>query len=181
MKCTNCGYDNAAGAGYCNYCNNALSDAPSSPASTSPAAPAQTATPAPSAAPSPSAVSSYTPASAPSPAGNTAAYSYPQPYASQPYYSQPFAVKAKQPFTITDVYIIIGFVLAIVGIFTYAFILLPASIGFSIVGFIKRNNARTLGLSIAGIVVGVVACLIKVGMALEDLGVIPDWLSAGIF
>ena len=74
-----------------------------------------------------------------------------------------------------------GFVLAIVGIFAYSFLLLPVSIGFSVVGFIKRTNARTLGLSIAGIVVGVVACLIKVGMVLNDLGVIPDWLSAGIF
>jgi len=90
-------------------------------------------------------------------------------------------MKEKQPFTITDAYIIIGFVLAIVGVFAYAFILLPASIGFSVVGFVKRTNARTLGLSIAGIVVGVVACLIKIGMVLNELGVIPDWLSAGIF
>jgi len=90
-------------------------------------------------------------------------------------------VKEKQPFTITDAYIIIGFVLAVVGVFSYAFILLPASIGFSVVGFVKRTNARTLGLSIAGIVVGVVACLIKIGMVLNELGVIPDWLSAGIF
>jgi len=100
---------------------------------------------------------------------------------SQPYYYQTHPVKEKQPFTITDAYIIIGFVLAIVGVFAYAFILLPASIGFSVVGFVKRTNARTLGLSIAGIVVGVVACLIKVGMVLNELGVIPDWLSAGIF
>jgi len=89
--------------------------------------------------------------------------------------------RPKQPFTITDAYIIIGFVLAIVGIFSYAFILLPTSIAFSVVGFVKRTNARTLGLSIAGIVVGVVACLIKIGMVLNELGFIPDWLSAGIF
>jgi len=107
--------------------------------------------------------------------GSTTAYQ--QPY----YYYQPIPQREKQPFSITDVYIIIGFVLAIVGIFAYAFLLLPVSIGFSIFGFIKRTNARTLGLSVAGIVVGVVACLIKIGMVLHELGFIPDWLSAGIF
>jgi len=96
-------------------------------------------------------------------------------------YYPPYTPRAKQPFTITDCYIIIGFVLAIIGVFSYAFILLPASIGFSIVGFVKRTNVRTLGLSIAGIVVGVVASLIKLGTILHELGLIPDWLSAGIF
>jgi len=76
---------------------------------------------------------------------------------------------------------VIGFVLAIVGVFVYAFLLLPISIGFSVVGFVKRTNSRTHGLSLAGIVVGVVACLIKVGLVLNELGLIPDWLSAGIF
>jgi len=103
-----------------------------------------------------------------------------QGYPQTGYYPQ-YPPRAKQPFTITDCYIIIGFVLAIVGVFSYAFILLPASIGFSIVGFVKRTNVRTLGLSIAGIVVGVVASLIKLGTILHELGLIPDWLSAGIF
>lgn len=89
--------------------------------------------------------------------------------------------REKQAFSIVDAYIITGFVLAIIGVFTYAFILLPASIGFSIVGFVKRTNTRTLGLSIAGIVVGIVAILIMVGTWLDRLGVIPDWLRAGIF
>jgi len=149
MKCTNCGYDNAAGANYCTQCNNSLSSETST-------------------------ATSY--------ARSAMSYNYQPPYNyQQPYYSYPYGMKEKQPFTITDAYIIIGFVLAIVGIFAYAFILLPASIGFSVVGFVKRTNSRTLGLSIAGIVVGVVACLIKVGMVLNELGVIPDWLSAGIF
>jgi len=106
----------------------------------------------------------------------------PSPYQYQPqYYYPPAPIKEKQPFSITDAYIIIGFVLAIVGIFAYSFLLLPVSILFSIIGFVKRKNARTLGLSVAGIVVGVVACLIRIGLLLNQLGFIPDWLSAGIF
>ena len=101
------------------------------------------------------------------------------PYPSYPPYNT--VKREKQAFSIVDAYIITGFVLAIIGVFTYAFILLPASIGFSIVGFVKRTNTRTLGLSIAGIVVGIVAILIMVGTWLDRLGVIPDWLRAGIF
>jgi len=182
MKCTNCGYDNAAGASYCTHCNHSFSATSSAAVSSasSPVSPAQPVpAPAPPAAPY-SNTGSYTQPPAPAyqttPARNAVPYNY-----QQPYYYAPYASKEKQPFTITDAYIIIGFVLAIVGVFAYAFILLPASIGFSVVGFVKRTNARTLGLSIAGIVVGVVACLIKIGMVLNELGVIPDWLSAGIF
>jgi len=102
------------------------------------------------------------------------------PYVYQPQY-YPYQPREKQPFTITDVYIIIGFVLSILGVFTYAVVLLPAGIAFSIVGFVKRTNVRTLGLSVAGIVVGVVACLIRIGMILHELGLIPDWLRSGIF
>jgi len=101
------------------------------------------------------------------------------PYSGYPPYNT--VRREKQAFSIVDAYIIIGFVLAIVGVFTYAFILLPTSILFSVVGFVKRTNARTLGLSIAGIVVGVVALLIMVGTWLDGLGIIPDWLRAGIF
>ena len=107
---------------------------------------------------------------------------YQQPYNQYPTYPPYNATRReKQTFTITDAYIIIGFVLAIVGVFVYSFVLLPASIGFSVVGFVKRTNTRTLGLSIAGIVVGVVAILIRVAGMLTDLGLIPEWLSAGIF
>jgi len=101
-------------------------------------------------------------------------------YPQQPYYYKPATPQSTKPFTITDAYIIIGFVLAVIGIFAYSFLLLPASIAFSVIGFIRRTNARTLGLSIAGIVVGVVAVIIRIGMILHDLGFIPDWLSAGI-
>jgi len=105
----------------------------------------------------------------------------PYPYQQPSYMYSNYMQKEKQMFTITDAYIIIGFVLAIVGVFVYAFLLLPISIGFSVVGFVKRTNSRTHGLSLAGIVVGVVACLIKVGLVLNELGLIPKWLSAGIF
>jgi len=205
MKCTSCGYENIEEANFCSNCkqplNSTTSDSESASKSSAPSTAEPTASPvaapaaAPSANPAPSAPS--VPGTTPTPNVSTAQYapasysqapSYntvpvrPAPYAyQQPYYYQSASQRPKRPFTITDAYIIIGFVLAVVGIFAYAFILLPASIGFSVVGFVKRTNARTLGLSIAGIVVGVVACLIKIGMVLNELGVIPDWLSAGIF
>ena len=202
MKCSSCGYENIEEANFCSNCNQPIAATPDNPESvpensvpsaaeptaSSPVTPA----PAPSAAPSPStpgtapqvntSPAQYTSAPYPQASSYSAAPVRPAPYAyQQPYYYQPVTQRPKRPFTITDAYIIIGFVLAVVGIFAYAFILLPASIGFSVVGFVKRTNARTLGLSIAGIVVGVVACLIKIGMVLNELGVIPDWLSAGIF
>ena len=177
MKCANCGYDNATGASYCTHCNHSFSGVSSAAPSTASSSPSAAPPPAASAAPySNTSSTAQTQAPAYQTARNPSSYNY-----QQPYYYPPYANREKQPFTITDAYIIIGFVLAIVGVFAYAFILLPASIGFSVVGFVKRTNARTLGLSIAGIVVGVVACLIKIGMVLNELGVIPDWLSAGIF
>jgi len=203
MNCNNCGYENVDGANYCTSCNYALYAAAADAAAEAPenatatdAADTTDATEAAATADTSAAEATATDATAAYYTAqttdqtqqasaayyNTAQSRTATPYSYQQSYYYPYATpKAKQPFTITDAYIIIGFVLAIVGIFTYAFILLPASIFFSVVGFVKRTNARTLGLSIAGIVVGVVACLIKIGMVLNELGVIPDWLSAGIF
>ena len=209
MKCTSCGQENIEGAENCTNCEQSFKSAPvaapppappsvpsayavptapgSAPLSASQQQSAPVATPYNTAPPSQPAATPYTQApSYNAPPARPVQQSYQQAY-QQPYqqvyppYYYPPVQRQKRPFTITDAYIIIGFVLAIVGIFYYAYILLPASIGFSVVGFVKRNNARTLGLSLAGIVVGVVACLIKVGMVLSELGVIPDWLSAGIF
>ena len=189
MKCSSCGYDNTDDAVNCVKCNDLLSVASEEADSDSPPAPTTPSAPSIQSASIPSVVqprqpaapvqpTSYTPPPYPSaPPRTTPPYPYPQP----PYVYPPFVPKANQPFTITDAYIVIGFVLAIVGIFAYAFLLLPISIGFSVVGFVKRTNTRTHGLSLAGIVVGVVACLIKVGLVLNELGLIPDWLSAGIF
>ena len=199
MKCDGCGVENVEGVERCSGCSKELSssvgesvkvdDVPVAAPATSTqsatySAPAYAAhaqrAPAAPVSPQQSAATqqqSYNSQSSYSAApARPATYSY-----QQPYYYPPVLQRPKPQFTITDVYIIIGFVLAVIGIFAYAFILLPASIGFSIVGFVKRTNARTLGLSIAGIVVGVVACLIKIGMVLNELGFIPDWLSAGIF
>ena len=192
MKCPNCGNVNNSDANYCTHCNCSLTSnsgtqtqqsgqaqqtvpgqpgASGQPAMQPPASVQQTPTgyvPPQSNIPLQPPVPIRPPGSSP--------YQY-QP----PYYYQPAPIKEKQPFSITDAYIIIGFVLAIVGIFSYSFLLLPVSICFSIIGFVKRKNTRTMGLSIAGIVVGVVACLIRIGLLLNQLGFIPDWLSAGIF
>ena len=186
MICTTCGFENADDAVSCTKCNNSFGTSSEAAVSPAPAVPPPPPPQAASAAPPAPPVSSK-PAVAPvQPAPH--AYSAPPPRTTPPYpYQQPsyiypaYVQKDRQLFTITDAYIVIGFVLAIVGIFVYAFLLLPISIGFSVVGFVKRTNSRTHGLSLAGIVVGVVACLIKVGLVLNELGLIPDWLSAGIF
>jgi len=205
MKCSNCGQDVNEGDNYCSSCNFYLNDASAAdtainndtPAGTpeqilSPDETPEKTSPSSEAAPviptaSPQSIPqsspySQQPQSAPHPGYVTSPVRTPGPpgYHQSGYYP-PYTPRVKQPFTITDCYIIIGFVLAIIGVFSYAFILLPASIGFSIVGFVKRTNTRTLGLSIAGIVVGVVSSLIKLGTILHELGLIPDWLSAGIF
>ena len=183
MKCSSCGYDNIDGAVNCATCNNLLNaaavtaDAPSSPVTSEPPAAAPPAAP-PKQSGTPSQAAPYAAPPYPSASSRTAP---PYPYQPPSYVYPAFVPKEKQLFTITDAYIVIGFVLAIVGVFVYAFLLLPISIGFSVVGFVKRTNSRTHGLSLAGIVVGVVACLIKVGLVLNELGLIPDWLSAGIF
>jgi len=201
MKCSQCGHENNIGDNYCSSCKNDLnatqSADTSAPASDDSAlqSPSPEPSPEPSEAKSPSTPNQSSPSAPPShPSAPYQQQSQAAPYTyaatpsrpaqqgySQPVYYQTYAPRVKQPFTITDCYIIIGFVLAIIGVFAYAFILLPASIGFSIVGFVKRTNVRTLGLSIAGIVVGVVSSLIKLGTILNELGVIPDWLSTGIF
>ena len=200
MKCSNCGQDINDGDNFCSSCNynlNAASSADTAPADASPEQPSSpddtseqlshpsTAAPAPPAAPvqpgpSPLPCPQQSPSAQPGYVTSPVRPAGPQGYQQTGYYA-PYIPRVKQPFSITDCYIIIGFVLAIVGVFAYAFILLPASIGFSIVGFVKRTNTRTLGLSIAGIVVGVVSSLIKLGTILHELGLIPDWLSAGIF
>jgi len=183
MKCSNCEHDNAVDAKYCAKCSNSLSIVTEGVNSSSQSSPS-TAGAAPGTSPTPNTAPNHTQSTTPTytspPVYNTAS-ARPTPYTyQQPYYS-PAPVRQKQPFSITDAYIIIGFILSIIGIFTYAFILLPAGIGFSIIGFVRRTNARTLGLSVAGIVIGVVACFIRVGMLLNELGFIPDWLSSGIF
>jgi len=202
MKCPGCGQENVDEANFCSACNHSFkadSNTNTPEAVPHAVAPVASVTPV-----TPVSAVQQTPPQQPVSAQSTTypqqtqvqpqQYSQSQPvYAQQPnrppvapgypppvYYPQ-YTQSSKQPFTITDCYIIIGFVLAIIGIFSYAYILLPASIGFSIVGFIKRTNVRTLGLSIAGIVVGVVASLIKLGNVLNTLGIIPNWLSAGIF
>ena len=191
MKCSNCGHENAPDANYCAGCKNSLGTAPvtqnTAAAKTSPTSPAyssapgQAQPPAPAYSATPSQTQSASPAYTSSPTYNSTP-ARPAPYSyQQPYYYPLNPIKPKQPFSITDAYIIIGFVLSIIGVFTYAFILLPAGIGFSVIGFVRRTNTRTLGLSVAGIVIGVVACFIRVGMLLNELGFIPDWLSSGIF
>ena len=173
MKCSNCGQNVNEGDNYCSSCNFCLND--TSAADTTTSSDTQGGTP-------PSSPYSQQSQCAPHPGYGTSPVRAPgSPVYQQTGYYPPYTPRIKQPFTITDCYIIIGFVLAIIGVFSYAFILLPASIGFSIVGFVKRTNTRTLGLSIAGIVVGVVSSLIKLGTILHELGLIPDWLSAGIF
>jgi len=191
MVCSKCGYANTSETSLCAKCNYPLGEfssnaaVPSNPAAPSPPGVSSNQAAASTPATHTSAPVTHPPhayAGAPGrPAGQYAPYGYQPPYQYPYQYYQPVLHKPKQSFTITDAYIIIGFVLAIIGVFTYSFLLLPASIVFSMVGFLKRTNTRALGLSIASIVVGVVAIIIRIGMLLHAIGFIPDWLSSGIF
>lgn len=84
----------------------------------------------------------------------------------------------KKIFTWNDVSTIIGFVASIIGIFWSAIVLLPLGGVASYLGF--RGN-KTKGLAIAGLVISVIAIIIKICVVLYSIGVIPEWVTNGVF
>lgn len=187
MKCS-CGAENKPDAVFCVSCGKEITTAEEeSPATEQPntaaaqpmqAPPAAQAPPAPKtpqAPPQPPQMqqppqAQRVPMQAPLPA-------YPPP----PYYPPAFMPRRPEPFTLTDVFVIIAFVLAIFGIFVYAYVLLTASIVFSVVGWRRKTNRRTNSLAVAALIIGICAAVIKIGSTLNRLGFIPEWLSSGIF
>ena len=89
----------------------------------------------------------------------------------------PAAKPLKKLFTWSDVSTLIGFISSIVGIVWCAILMLPLGATCSILGF-KGNKSK--GLAVAGIVISVIAGLIKVGIILYEAGLLPQWFISGI-
>ena len=56
--------------------------------------------------------------------------------------------------------------------------LLPLGIICSVIGFIGN---KTNGLAIAGMVISIIAFIIKIAIVLNEMGVIPEWVTRGLF
>ncbi len=81
-------------------------------------------------------------------------------------------------FTWVDVFSIVGFVAALIGLFWASVILLPVGIICSVIGFFSR---KTRAIAIAGLTISIIGLLIKLCMELYQAGMIPEWLTRGIF
>ncbi|MEG0615631.1 MAG: hypothetical protein RR540_07735 [Oscillospiraceae bacterium] len=84
----------------------------------------------------------------------------------------------KKNFAWNDICTLIGFVSSILGIFWCSIILLPVGVICSILGF-KGN--RTKKLAVAGAVISVIAVIICICIRLYESGIIPSWVTNGIF
>lgn len=102
--------------------------------------------------------------------------------ASAPIYMQPATfvqptVQKKQPLKIFDLLAILGFVAAIVGMFSTSIILHPLAAVSSIIGFI--GDTRFKGLAIAGFVIAVVGGVVYTVLSLYRNNLIPEWITNG--
>lgn len=95
-----------------------------------------------------------------------------------PMYQQP-APKPKKPLTIFDLFAILGFVAAIVGMFSASVILHPVAAISSIVGFV--GHSRFKALAVAGFVVAIVGGVVFTVISLYRAGYIPEWITDGAF
>ncbi len=98
-----------------------------------------------------------------------------QPYY-QPVYPKP---KEKKPLTIFDVLSILGFVAAVVGMFSTSIILHPLAAISSIAGFI--GNTKFKPLATAAFVISIVGGIVYISLSLYRNGLIPQWITDGAF
>lgn len=105
----------------------------------------------------------------------------PPPVQGQPYYQPvyPNKPKEKKPLTIFDVLAILGFVAAIVGMFSTSVILHPLAAISSIAGFI--GNTRFKPLATAAFVIAIVGGIVYISLSLYRNGLIPQWITDGAF
>lgn len=92
--------------------------------------------------------------------------------------STPYVAPPKKSFKWSDVCILIGFISSLVGLFWSSIFLLPLGIICSVIGFIGN---KTNGLAIAGMVISIIAFIIKIAIVLNEMGVIPEWVTRGLF
>lgn len=84
----------------------------------------------------------------------------------------------QKPYTWADILTVLGFSAAVVGYFWAGVLLLPLGLVASVIGF-HGNKCR--GLAVAGVVVSAIGVLLKIMMMLEESGLLPHWLTDGIF
>lgn len=101
---------------------------------------------------------------------------YPPNNASEQY-RYPY-VAPSEPLNFYHFVSILGFVCSMLGIFVFAVVLLPIAIIASAIGFVKK---QLNGLAIAGLIISIVALVIKIFVLLDRYEVIPYWMTRGIF
>lgn len=87
------------------------------------------------------------------------------------------SAKPKPPLGIFDLLTILGFVCAIVGMFSISLILHPIGVLTSVIGFVQGKRFR--GLALAGTVISVVGGIIYLVISLYNNGVLPEWITYG--
>ncbi|MBR5088859.1 MAG: zinc ribbon domain-containing protein [Ruminiclostridium sp.] len=90
----------------------------------------------------------------------------------------PIPPTPKKPFGIFDVLTILGFVSSIVGLWGVGFVLEPIGVIASILGFFK--GTRYKGLAAAGMVIAIIAFIIRLFITLYDNNIIGRWAVDGI-
>lgn len=96
-----------------------------------------------------------------------------------PIYAQPPVPKPKKPLGLYDLLTILGFVAAIVGMFSVSIILHPISAISSIAGFLGKTRFKAL--AIAGFVIAIVGGIVFTVISLYRAGYIPEWITDGAF
>ncbi len=93
----------------------------------------------------------------------------------QPVYMMP--ARPKPPLGVSDLLTVLGFVCAIVGMFTISMILHPIGVLASVIGFVQGKRYR--GLALAGTVISVVGGIIYLVISLYNNGILPEWITYG--
>lgn len=112
------------------------------------------------------------------PASATGQIQQPPVKPEQPVPVMPPPMPARKPFNFFDVMTILGFVSSIVGMWVVGFILEPIGVIASLLGFFK--GTRYKGLAAAGIVIAIIAFIIRLIMVLYDNNVIGRWAVDGL-
>lgn len=93
-------------------------------------------------------------------------------------YTPPYISAERKSVDWTDVFAVISFIAAIIGLFWGTFILLPIALIISLIGFWKSTLK---GLCAAGIIISIIGLIVKICVELHRAGLLPEWLTRGIF
>lgn len=96
-----------------------------------------------------------------------------QPQQPATYYVAP----AKKSYSWRDICTVIGFICSLVGFVTFWLVLCPLGLIGSIIGY---KGDKTRGLAVAGIIISIIAIIVKIGFILYDLDLLPPWLTSGV-